>query len=203
MLDQREREETWHTSTDSDRMPVSNACAFTLSFKKLLNHSPAKNTLCQGPTQCSSINSNILIPDTIYFNFVSVHFSRSVMSNSLQSCGLQHTRLPCPSPTPGVYSNSCPLSWWSYPTISSSIVPFSSCPQSFPTSGSFQVSQFFTSGGQNIGVLALPSALPMNTQDWSPLGWTGWISLQSKRLSRVLSNTTVQKHQFFGTQFSL
>ena len=101
-----------------------------------------------------------------------------------------------------VYSNSCPLSWWCHPTISSSIVPFS-CLQSFPASGFFQMSQFFAWGGQSIGVSALASVLPMNTQDWSPLGWTGWISLQSKGLSRVFSNTTVQKHQFFGTQLSL
>ena len=110
---------------------------------------------------------------------------------------------PCPSPTPGVYPNSCPLSQWCHPTISSSIVPFSSCPQSFPPSGSFQKSQLCASGGQSIEVSASVSVLPMNTQDWSPLGWTGWISLQSKGLSRVFSNTTVQKHQFFGTQLSL
>ena len=133
----------------------------------------------------------------------SVQFSRSVMFNSLQPHGLQHARLPCPSPTPGVYSNSCPLSRWRHPTISSSVVPFSSCPQSFPASGSFPRSQCFTSGGQSIGVSASASVLPMNIQDWSPLGWTGWISLQSKRLSRVFSNTTVQKHQFFGSQRSL
>ena len=107
-----------------------------------------------------------------------------------------------PSPTPGVYSNSCPLSWWCHPTISSSFVPFSSRLQSFPASGSYPVCQFFTSGGQNIGVSASASVLSMNIQDWSPLGWTGWISLQSKGLSRVFSNTTVQKHQFFGAQLS-
>ena len=115
----------------------------------------------------------------------------------------QHTRPPCPSPTPGVHTNPCPLSWWCHPTISSSVVPFSSCPQSFPASGSFQMSQFFAWGGQSIGVSASVSVLPMNTQDWSPLGWTGWICLKSKGLSRVFSNTTVQKHQFFGTQLSL
>ena len=109
---------------------------------------------------------------------------------------------PHPSPTPGVYPNSCPLSRWCHPTISSSVVPFSSCPQSFPASGSFQISQLFPSGGQSIGLSASPSFLPMNTQDWSPLGWTDWISLQSKGLSRVFSNTTVQKHQFFGAQLS-
>ena len=119
------------------------------------------------------------------------------MSNSLQPPGLQHTRPPCPSPTPGVYSNSCPSSRWCHPTISSSVVPFSSCPLSFPASWSFPVSQFFASGGQSIAVSASASILPMNIQDWFPLGWTGWISLQSKGLSRVFSNTTVQKHQFF------
>ena len=124
------------------------------------------------------------------------------MSDSLWPHRLQHTRPPCPSPTPGVYSNSCPLSQWCHPTISSSIDPFSSHLQSFPASGSFPMSQFFTSGGQSIGVLALASVLPMNIQDWSPLGWTGWISLQSKGLSRVFSNTTVKKHQFFGAQLS-
>ena len=115
----------------------------------------------------------------------------------------QHARPPCPSPTPGVHPNPCPSSRWCHPTISSSIVPFSSCPQSFPASGSFQMSQLFASGGQNIGVSASTSVLPTNIQDWSPLGWTGWISLQSKGLSRVFSNTTVQKHQFLGTQLSL
>ena len=115
------------------------------------------------------------------------------MSNSLQPHGLQHTRPPCPSPTPGVYLNSCPLSPWCHPTISSSVVPFSSCPQSFPASGSFLLSWLFTLGGKSIGTAAPASVLPMNTQDWSALGWTGWISLQSKGLLRVLSNTTVQK----------
>ena len=112
-------------------------------------------------------------------------------------------RPPCPSPTPGVYPNSCPLSQWCHPTISSSVVPFSSCPQSFPASMSFQMSQPFPSGGQSIGVSASTSVLPMNTQDWSPLGWTGWLSLLFKGLSRVFSNTTVQKDQFFCTQLSL
>ena len=112
-------------------------------------------------------------------------------------------RPPCPSPIPGVYSNSCPLSQWCHLTNSSSVIPFSSCPQSFPASGSFQMSQLFISGGQSIRVSASTSVLPMNTQDWSPLGWTSWISLQSKGLSRVLSNTTVQKHQFFSAKLSL
>ena len=125
----------------------------------------------------------------------SVQFSCSVMSNSSRPHEPQHARLPCPSPTTGVYSNPCPLSRWCHPTISSSVVPFSSCPQSFPASESFQMSQLFASGGQSIGVSASTSVLPINTQDWSPLGWTGWISLQSKGHSRVFSNTTVQKHQ--------
>ena len=129
--------------------------------------------------------------------------SHSVMSNSLWPSGLQHTRPPCLSPTPGLYSNSCPLSWWCHPTISSSVVPFCSCLQSFLALGSFQISQFFPSGGQSIGVSASTSVLPMNIKDWFPLEWTGWISLQSKGLSRVFSNTTVQKHQFFGAQLSL
>ena len=133
----------------------------------------------------------------------SVQFSCSVVSNSLRPRELQHARSPCPSPTPRVYSNSRPSSQWSHPTISSSIVPFSSCLQSFPASGSFPISQLFKSGGQSIGVSASASALPMNIQDWSPLGWTGWISLLSKGLSRVSSNTTVQNLQFFGTQLSL
>ena len=133
----------------------------------------------------------------------SVQFSHSVMSDSLRPHEPQHTRPPYPSPTPEVHPNPCLLSQWCHPAISSSIIPFSSCPQSCPASGSFQVSQLFASGGQSIGVSALASVFPMNTQDWSPLGWTGWISLQSKGLSRVFSNTTVQKHQFFGTQLSL
>ena len=127
-------------------------------------------------------------------------FSRSVLSDSLRPHEPQHAGPSCPSPTPRVYSNSSPLSRWSHPTISSSVVPFSSCPQSFPVSGSFLMRWLFTSGGQSIGVSASASVLPMNIQDWFPLGWTGWISLQSKGLSRVFSNTMVQKHEFFGTQ---
>ena len=123
-----------------------------------------------------------------------VRFSCSVVSDSLRPHELQHTRPPCPSPTPRVYPNSCPLSQWCHPTISSSVIPFSSCLQSFPTSGSFQMSQTFTSGGQNTGVSASTSVLPMNTQGWSPSEWTSWISLQSKGLSGVFSNTTVQRH---------
>ena len=135
-------------------------------------------------------------------NLGPLQFSRSDMSNSLWPHWLQHARPPCPSPTLRIYSNSCPLSRWCHPTISFSVVPFSFHLQSFPASGSFQMSQFFTSGGQNIGVSASASVLPMNTQDWS-LEWTGWTSLQSRVLSRVFSNTTVQKHQFFSTQLSL
>ena len=131
----------------------------------------------------------------------SVQFSRSVMSDSFRPHKLQHARPPCPSPTPGVQSHSHPSSQWCHPAISTSVIPFSSCPQSLPASGSFPKSQFFPRGGQSIGVSALPSILPMNTQDWSPLGWTGWTSLQSKGLSRVF-NTTVQKHQFFSSQLS-
>ena len=127
---------------------------------------------------------------TIQFSLV--QFSCSVVSDSLRPHGMQHTRPPCLSPTPGVYSNSCPLSQWCHPAISSSVP--SSCSQSLPASGSFPVSQLFTSDGQRIGVSASTSVLPMNTQDWSPLGWTGWISLQSKGLSRIFSNTTLQKH---------
>ena len=130
-------------------------------------------------------------------------FSCSVVSYSLWPHGLQHTWLPCPSPVPGAYSNSCPSSWWCHPAISSFVLPFSSCLQSFPASGSFPVSQFFVSGGHSIGVSASASVLPMNIQDWFPLGWTDLIFLQSKGLSRVFSNTTVQKHQFFGIHFSL
>ena len=120
--------------------------------------------------------------------------------NCLRPHGQQHTRLPCPSPSPRPCSNSCPLSQWCHPIILSSLVPFPSCLQPGPASGSFPVSQLFTWSGQNIGVSASASVLPMNTQDWSPLGWTGWISLQSKGLSRIFSNTTVQRHQFFGAQ---
>ena len=128
--------------------------------------------------------------------------SCSVVSDSLRPHEPQYTRLPYPSPTPGVHSNSCLLSWWCHPANSSSVIPFSSCPQSLPATESFPVSQLFAWGGQSTGVSALASYLPKNTQGWSPLEWTGWISLQSKGLSGVFSNITVQKHQFFGTQLS-
>ena len=145
----------------------------------------------------SLLLSHLGSPDTI-IQFSLVQFSCWVVSDSLRPHESQHARPPCPSPSPRVYSNSCPSSWWCHPAISSSVVPFSFCPQSLPASGSFPMSQLFTSGGLSFGVSASASVLPMNTQDWSPLGWTDWISLQSKGLSRVFSNTTVQKHQFFG-----
>ena len=134
---------------------------------------------------------------------ITVQFSHSAMSDSLWPHGLQHARSPCPSPTPGIYPNSGPSSRWCHPTISFSVIPFSSCLQSFPASESFSMSQLFAPGGQKIGVSTSTSILPMNTQDWSPLGCTGSTSLQSKGLPRVFSNTTVQKHQFFGAQLSL
>ena len=152
--------------------------------------------MCITNSHCCACRTNNIV------NQLSVQFSHSVLSDSLWPHGPQHARPSCPSPTPGVYSNSCPLSQV-HPTISSSVVPFSSHLQSFPASGSFQMSQFFAAGGQSIGVSALSSVLPRNTQDWSPLGWAGWISLPFKRLSRVSSNTTVQNHQFFSTQLSL
>ena len=134
----------------------------------------------------------------------SVQFSCSVVSDSLWPHGLQHARPPCPSPTPRACSHSCSSSQWCHPTISSSVIPFSTWLQSFPTSESFPVSQFFTSGGRRIGASASASVLPMNIQDWPPLGWTGWIPSQPKGLSqRVFSSTTAQKHQFFGAQLSL
>ena len=131
-----------------------------------------------------------------------VKFSHTVVSDSLWPHGLQHARPPCPSRIPGVYSNPCPLNRWCHPTISSSVIPFFSCLQSFPESGSFPMSWFFPTGGQSIGASASASVLPMNIQDWFPLRWTGWISLQSTGLSRLFSNISVQKHHFFGAQLS-
>ena len=144
----------------------------------------------------------LLLGRKVMTNLISVQFSHSVVSDSLWPHESQHARLPCSSPTPGVHPNSCALSRWCPPAISSCVVPFSSCPQSLPASGSFPVSQLFIWGGQSIGVSASASVLPMNTQDWSCLRWAGWISLQSKGLSRVCSNTAVQKHQFFSAQLS-
>ena len=146
--------------------------------------------------ECTKSELLVFIP-------LSVQFSHSIISNSLLPHWLQHAKLPCPSPTLKTCSISCTSSQWYRPTISSSVITYSSCLQSFSTSGSFQISQFFISGGQRIGVSASASVLPMNIQDWSPLGWTGWIILQSKGLSRVFSKTTVQRHQFFGIQLSL
>ena len=145
-------------------------------------------------TSVHSSNHQMFIEHLPVTRHSSVQFSHSVMSSSLQPHGLQYARPPCPSTTPRIYSNSCPLSWWCHPTISSSVIPSSSCPQFFPASGSFPMSQFFKSGDQSIVVSASASVLPMNIQDWFPLGWTGWISLQFKGFSRVFSNTTVQKH---------
>ena len=149
------------------------------------------------------ILSEFQYADTVIHQFSCVQFRHSVVCNSLWPHEWQHVRLPCPLPTPGACSNSCPSSWWCHPTISSSVVPFSSCLHSFPASGSFPVSQLFTSGGQSTGVSASASVLPLNIQGWFPLGWTSLNSLQLKRLSRVFSNTTVQKHQLFGAQLSL
>ena len=146
---------------------------------------------------------NIPITNSICYVIHSVHFSHSVMSSSLQPHGLQHTRPPCPSPTPEACSNSCPSSQWCHPTISSFVVLFSSCLHSFPATLSFLMSLFFTTVGQSIDASGSDSVLPMNIQDWFPLALTGWIFLQSKGLSRVLSNTTVQNHQFFITHHSL
>ena len=140
--------------------------------------------------------TNVFLISSVQFSSV----SQSCLTDTLTPHESQHARPPCPSPTPGVHPISCPSNRWGHPAISSSFIPFSSCPQSLPASESFPVSQLFAWGGQSTGVSAWASFLPKNTQDWSPLEWTGWISLQSKRLSRVFSNTTVQKHQFFGTQ---
>ena len=155
-----------------------------------------------GVPYCSDQRLNLILKSLVD-PYGMIHLSLQFSSVQSLSCvrlfashESQHARPPCPSPTPGVHPNSCPSSWWCHPAISSSVIPFSSCPQSLPASQSFPTSQLFTWGGQSIGVSALASVLPKNTQDWSPLGWTGWISLQSKGLSRVFSNTTVQKHQF-------
>ena len=149
------------------------------------------------------VTLDYLFISLIHSIFSSVQFIHSVVSNSLQPRGVQHARLPCPSPTSQACLNSRPLSRWCHPTISSSVVPFSSCLLSLPVSGSFPMSQFFASGGRNIGASATASVLSMNIQDWFPLGWTGLISLQSKGLSSVFSNTTIQKCQFFSAQLSL
>ena len=149
-----------------------------------------------------ALNLYVALSGTVIFK-ISVHSSLTAMSHSLWPHGLLHARHPCPTPTPGACSNSCPLSRWCHPTISSSVIPFSSHLQYFLALGSCPMSQFLTSGGQSIGVSASASILPMNIQDWCPLGWTSLISLQSKGLSRVFSNTTVQSHQLFGAQLSV
>ena len=156
------------------------------------------------PYWCLLVGDLQMLTLILFTNFsISVQFTRSVVSDTLRSHEPQHARPPCPSPTPGVYPNSCPLSQWCHPTISSSVVPFSTCAQPYPALGSFQMSQLIVSGGQSIGVSASISVHPVNTQDWTSLGWTSWISLQFKGLSSVFSNTTVQKHQFFCAQLSL
>ena len=194
-----------HRGLISFRMDWLDLLAFQGILKSLLQHHSSKASILWHSAffivQLS--HPYMTTGKTIALTGSSVQFSLSVVSDSLQPHESQHTRPPCPSPTPWACSNSCPSGWWCHPTISSSVIPFSSHLQSFSASWSFQMSQLFTWGGQSIGVSASASVLPVNTQDWSPLGWTGWISLQSKGLSRVFSNTTVQKHQFFGAQLSL
>ena len=162
-----------------------------------------KCSLMIWPFYLSLLSLVIMIPSYKSLTIQSTQFSDSVVSNSLWPHGLQHARIPCPSPTPRIYSNSCPLHWWCHATISSPVIPFSSCLPSFPASGSFPMSQFFAWAGQSIGASASASVFPMTIQDWIPLGLTAWISSLSKGLSRVFSNTTVQKHQFFSTHLSL
>ena len=212
-----------HMSEDYSFLRINNIPLYVY-YHILLTHSSIKGYLGFFPVLAAvydaavnmDIQISLQVPLFSYFGYISrswivessvqfssVQSSHSVTSNSLQPHGLQHARLPCPSPTPRACSNSCPLSWWWHPTISSSVVPFSSHPQSFPASVSFQMSQFLASDGQSIGVSASASVLPINIQDWFSLGLTGLISLPSKGLSRVFSNTTVQKHQFFSAQLSL
>jgi len=190
-----------YTFQNSNVMSIKGIVTLTLSSKNLWSENKRRSCMLKCFLK-HEIDKEGVVCMYIYVH-ISVQFSCSVVSNSLWPHGQQHARPPCPSPTPGVYSNSCPLSQWCHPTISSSVVPFSSHLQSFPASGSFQMSQLFASGGQSIGVSASTSVLPMNIQDWFPLGWTSWISLQFKGLSWVFSNIIVQKHQFFGTQLSL
>ena len=177
-------------------------CSLEIKRLLLLERKATRNLDSILGSKGITLLTKVLIVKAMVFSVSSVQFSRSVVSDSLRPHESQHTRPPCPSPTPGVYSNSCPSCQWCHPAISSSVIPFSSCPQCLPASESFPRSQLFTWGGQSIGASALVSVLPMNTQYWFPLEWTGWISLQSKGLSRVFSNTTVQKHQFFGAHLS-
>ena len=189
----------WCCESAALKVPANlESSAVMTGLGKVSVHSNPKERQCQRmlqpPHNCT---------DLTRCKFSSVHFSHSVLSDSLRPHELQHARPPCPAPTPGVHSNSRPSSRWCHPAISSSFVPFSSCPQSLPASESFPMSQLFAWGGQSTGVSALASFLPKKSQGWSRLEWTGWISWQSKGLSRVFSNTTVQKHQFFSTQLSL
>ena len=184
---------TWTTTEQQIHMIIS-------KIKSNQREPWVKNVINSGLRVYQLCTQTLFREQTVNFMFfweLSVQFSCSLVSHSLRPHELQHARPPCPSPTPGVHSDSRPLSQWCHPAISSSVVPFSSCPQSLPASESFPMSQLFAWGGQSIGVSASTSVLPMNTQDWSPLGWTGWISLQSKGLARVFSSTTVQKHQFY------
>ena len=183
-------------------MITSSSSTLSMLFRRNKLYTHCWNLSEKGKCTSPVIKWPIALQKKITRVFLILSVNRSVVSDSLWPHESQHARPPCPSPTPGVYSNSCPLSRWCHPAISSSVIPFSSCPQSLPASGSFSMSQLFAWGSQSTGVSASASVLPMNTQDWSPLGWTGWISLRSKGLSRVFSNTTVQKHQFFSAQLS-
>ena len=189
----------WMLHWPLERVTATNTTIYSLILvtHRHYTHGPLQIMFSESPGVSSSLPRM-----ASQSSFKTNQFSHSVVSDYLRPYGLQHPRLPCPSPTLEVYSNSHPLSHWCHPAISSSVIPFSSCLQSFPASGSFQMSQLFASSGQSIGVSALASVLPMNIRDWLPLGWTGWISLQSKGLSRVFSNTTPQKHQLFGAQLS-
>ena len=183
-----------------ERVTATNTTIYSLILviHRHYMHGTLQITFSESPGVCSSLPRM-----ASQSSFKTNQFSHSVITDYLRPQRLQHARLPGPSPTPEAYSNSHPSSQWCHPTISSSVIPFSSCLQSFPASESFQMSQFFASGGQSIGVSASASVPPVNIQDWFPFRWTGWISLQSKGLSRVFSNTTVQKHPFFGNQLSL
>ena len=197
----------YHSETNLRYWPLGGHTLFTSLCYEIINYFPIGNAWELGSCQTKETKDNslhgtpMLQKQRIGHYYSSVQFSHSVVSDSFRPHELQHTRPLCPSPTPGIYSNSCPSSRWCHPAISFSVVPFSSCPQSLPASGSFPMSQLFAWGSQSTGVSASASVLPMNTQDWSPLGWTGWISLQSKGLSRVFSNTTVQSINSLALSF--
>ena len=198
----------WPLCSSSSRLlsPLHNFCNHHCTMHSLAV--PGPNAMLKLRVVATALwlilNSNKKMAQICFLSTIISFSSVTQLSPILcEPHGLQHARLPCLSPTPGAYSNSCPSSQWCHPTISSNVIPLSSCLQSCPASGSLPISQFFASGDESIGVSASASVLPMNTQDWFPLGLTGWISLQSKGLSRVFSNTTVQKHQFFGVQLSL